>query len=387
MPADTKRTPLAARILVAVAALAAAALAAAYLLRPVAVVEPVTEGRAIDARPGSVTVTPEYSMEVKSEVGGRVIADGYHLDLGDRVKKGDVLARLDPGDLKLQIEKEQIDYDTFKTKMDLDHTTELTLESARADLANAERLNKMGSYADADLAKRKREMQIMEQKAELEKASNQQTLKTLQNALAIDQRRLQKMTLTAEFDGVVSAVYAHPGDLIGPGASVATLITVDKVVEARIAEEDFAKIRVGEKASVLFLPYGKWVYNGVVSKILPTADPATQRDVVHLDVTDIEPEKLLPGINGEVSIVVDEHPSAVIVPRRAVFGDSGDLVYVVKDGRVERRRIAVGFVWTTGEEVVKGLAVGEEVIVDGLERFRDGEWVRVRRIPSDAMIK
>jgi len=135
----------------------------------------------------------------------------------------------------------------------------------------------------------------------------------------------------------------------------------------------------------MFLTYSNWVYNGTVVKILPTADPETQRHVIHIHVDDITPDKLVPGINGEVSVVVGEHHAKAIVPRRALFSLNGDNVYVVKDGRVERRPVKKDYSWLTGVEIVEGLEPGEHVIVDGLEEFHDGQRVRTREIPSDAI--
>jgi hypothetical protein len=95
---------------------------------------------------------------------------------------------------------------------------------------------------------------------------------------------------------------------------------------------------------------------------------------VHLDVN-IEPEKLRPGINGEISITIDAHPSSTLVPRRAL---SGNTLLVVQDGRVQLRKVEVGFESLTAVEIVKGVAHGELVIVDQLDLFHDGERVKTR---------
>jgi multidrug efflux pump subunit AcrA (membrane-fusion protein) len=162
------------------------------------------------------------------------------------------------------------------------------------------------------------------------------------------------------------------------------MITTDRIVEAKISEENFANIRPGEKVSVRFLPYGAWVYNGTVTKVLPTADPETQRHLVDLVVTDIEPEKLIPGITGEVSIEVGRHPAKSIIPRRALLNEN---VYVVKNGRVELRQVKKGFVWLTGVEILEGLEPGEQVIVEDLDSFHDGDSVSTLVLPSDAYSK
>ena len=195
---------------------------------------------------------------------------------------------------------------------------------------------------------------------------------------------MEKMTITAPFDGVISAVFAHPGDLINVGSPIVTLITTSRLVEAKISEEDFANIQVGQKATVIFLPYGEFEYNGIVQKILPTADPETQRHMVDLNITDIQPEKLIPGITGEVTVVVGTHHANAIIPRRALFNES---VYVVTDGTVELRHVKTGFLWLRGAEITDGLKPGEQVIVEDLESFRAGDRVRVQELPADVLNK
>jgi multidrug efflux pump subunit AcrA (membrane-fusion protein) len=62
-------------------------------------------------------------------------------------------------------------------------------------------------------------------------------------------------------------------------------------------------------------------------------------------------------------------------------------VYVVKDGKVELRPVKKGYVWVTGVEILSGLEPGEEVIVEDLDSFRDGDSVNVQELPSDAISK
>jgi RND family efflux transporter MFP subunit len=182
------------------------------------------------------------------------------------------------------------------------------------------------------------------------------------------------MTIRAPFDGQIADFYVWPGQLIGNGTVVAKLISLSRTVEAKISEEKSAGVKVGQKATVTFLPYGIFQFNAKVTKILPTSDPETQRRIVHLDV-EIEPEKLRPGINGEISITIDSHPSRTLVPTRALLGNT---LLGVKDGRVQQRTVEVGFDSLTAVEIVKGVAHGELVIVDQRDLFHDGERVKTK---------
>src|SRR5271168_2284696 len=99
------------KVIVGVIAIAAIAYCIVIYLRPVAKVETVVSGTAIDAKPGSVTVKEEYSEQMKSEIGGRVLNTGYKLDTGLKVKEGDVLVQLDTGDIDIEIQQAKNEYE------------------------------------------------------------------------------------------------------------------------------------------------------------------------------------------------------------------------------------------------------------------------------------
>jgi RND family efflux transporter MFP subunit len=385
MPAPNRRSRLFLKLAIPVVVAAVAAVAVFRSFRAVALVEPVISSEAIDARPGSVTVIPEYIMDLKSDSSGRLMNKDFNLDPGRAVKFGDVLGRMDPADLIIEKEKDQNDYNAAKARFEADHTDDLNLEGERVKLDNLRRLNGLGSVAAADLATEERNVKGLEQKLQLDKIDGQHLIDTYENQLKMDERKLEKMTITAPFDAVISVVYKHPGDLIGQGDPLAELITLNKRVEGKISEEDFAKVREGDAATVMFIPWGSKLFPARVTQILPTADPATQRHLIYLDVPVDADHALVPGTNGEVSIVVDKHSAKAIVPRRALFNDGGDAVWVVRAGVVRERKVKRGFMWETGVEVTDGLVPGEQVIVDELENFHEGEPVDVKVMPSDAL--
>jgi RND family efflux transporter MFP subunit len=372
------------KVLVVLAVLAAAAVVLSRYLRPTAKVELVISGDAVDAEPGSLTVKEKYSMQMKSGVSGRVLNKDYKLDSGMAVKEGDLLVHLDTGDVEIAIEQVQAEYEAAKQRIALGSADKYLLETAQSDFTNTERLFKMGQVSDSEYQKAHRAVETIMQRQAQEKVRDEEDLKTDENTLKSKHREMEKMTITAPFDGVVSLVNAHPGDLIEAGAPIVTLITTDRVVEAKISEENFANIKEGQNATVTFLPYGEWLYHGVVTKILPTADPETQRHLVDIRVTDIEANKLVPGITGEVTIEVGRRHANAIIPRRAILNEN---VYVVKDGKVELRPVKKGYVWLTGAEVLSGLEPGEQVIVEDLDSFRDGDSVNVQELPPDAISK
>jgi RND family efflux transporter MFP subunit len=375
MPSNTPRFAL--KLVLGAAILGAASLAAVYALRPVAKVVAVKRDKAINAVPGSIVVLAEYEMDLKGEFSGRIVRS--ELDPGKHVKQGDFLVQIDTSELQLQIEKTESDLETQKKKVAIGSQLEIDLENARDDLVAKERVFKLGSLSESDLIRQQREVKALGQRCDLEKVTNEQTLAGLENSLKTQRLQFARATIVAPFDGTVAQVNAHPGDIIGGGVPIAHLIATSRIVEAKISEENFADIKSGQKATVRFLTYGDRTYNATVTKILPTADPATQRYVVYLAV-DIDLEKLVPGITGEAWITVGERDKALIVPRRAVMGHS---LYVVSAGRVEMRRARLGYQGLNVVEILPdeqtgrtAVKEGELVIVEQLDQYRPGDRVR-----------
>ncbi len=341
--------------------------------RAAAKVAIVTKGRAVNSVPGTLVIRAEYEQPLVSEIAGRVIEKDFNLDPGNQVKKGDVLCRIDRTDTQIEIENIESEESALKRRIEVGSLTELERQTAREALDQFERMYKLGSVAESDIIKQRRAYKAMEIKVENDKISSQASLNSYINQLKVKRRIVEKMTITAQFDGVVSAVLVHPGALINANTSLATLITINRVVEAKISQENFAGIALGQNAIVRFLGHEEDIYDAKIVKIMPTAEADTQRYIVHLDVNvKGRNELLVPGLTGEASIVVGERDAEALVPRRAVFGNG---IYVVEDGRVKRRKVELGYVSLNIVEVIKGLKAGELVIVDDIDKYREGDRV------------
>lgn len=369
--------PVAFRLALVVVGLAAVGWGATYLMRSVALVTPATRGTAVHTVQGSVEVKAEFANELKSEIGGRV-AESL-LDVGKRVFRGDVLVMLDSGDVDIEIDRIKAELVAARRKVELGSTLRADVLNARDTFANLERQAAVGGYPQVELEKQRRSLQQLEQRMELDEVNLKLSLETLENQLRAKERERSKMTIIAPENGVVTAVFARAGDLIGGNSPIATIMATTRTVEARLSEENFAVVKVGLKASVRFLTFGNDQYPATVTKILPSADAQTQRYSVFLEVVLPEGRALAPGLTGEVSIVIAERSNAVIIPRRALVGES---VYVVEGSKLVRRRIEKGFGGLNQVEIVKGVAVGELVVVEQQDRFRDGDRVRIREMQN-----
>lgn len=365
------------RLAVAAVVMAGIIYAVSYTLRPVASVTAAVTGKAVRTVPGTVEVKAEYAIELKSEVGGRVSSSS--LDVGQRVFKNDVLVQIDTGDVDLDLERIKNEITAAKRKVELGSTLRPEVLNARDTLDNLDRQTKTGAYPAAEFEKQKRLYRQLEQRMELDEVNNRLALENFENSFRVKEREKSKMTIVAPSDGIVTTVAARVGDLIGSNSPIATIIAVGRTIEAKISEENFAAISLGQKATVRFLTFGADQYNAVISKILPSADAATQRYTVFLDLALPEGRVLLPGLTGEASIIIAERANAVIIPRRALVGE---YVYIVEGGSLVRRKVTKGYEGMNQVEIVNGLAQGELVVVEQQDRFREGERVRTRLLSN-----
>ena len=365
------------RLAVAAVVMAGIIYAVSYTLRPVASVTAAVTGKAVRTVPGTVEVKAEYAIELKSEVGGRVSSSS--LDVGQCVFKNDVLVQIDTGDVDLDLERIKNEITAAKRKVELGSTLRPEVLNARDTLDNLDRQTKTGAYPAAEFEKQKRLYRQLEQRMELDEVNNRLALENFENSFRVKEREKSKMTIVAPSDGIVTTVAARVGDLIGSNSPIATIIAVGRTIEAKISEENFAAISLGQKATVRFLTFGADQYNAVISKILPSADAATQRYTVFLDLALPEGRVLLPGLTGEASIIIAERANAVIIPRRALVGE---YVYIVEGGSLVRRKVTKGYEGMNQVEIVNGLAQGELVVVEQQDRFREGERVRTRLLSN-----
>lgn len=339
-------------------------------LQPVALVATVKRHVAVRSVPGTVQVVAEREMSIRSDMQGRVLES--KLEDGARVSEGEVLVSLDLGDIEIQIEKVQIEIEAARLLLEQGSSRRFDLVTVKERLTDAVRRFEAGHISRTEVEARERDLTSLEQAIDTELNAKNVQIKQYENTLKLLERNKEKMTIRAPTDGVITEVFAGRGDLIGSGQEVATIISLGRVVEVRVSEENFSGIEIGQIARVKFLGYGDATFDARVTKTLPVADPLTQRYTVNVEV-DIDNEKLFPGLTGEATITIAERDQALIIPGSAIIGDR---VFVVENGVVAMRKIVKGFGSMTNVEILSGLEEGEQVIVEDLDFYKTGDKVR-----------
>jgi RND family efflux transporter MFP subunit len=324
-----------------------------------------------------VTVVPQVSAEV------RWLSES--VAPGGRLAAGEVYARLDARDYALAVEQARAQVESAKL--------EVELEKGRGRIAQKEwaLLHPDRDPSDAPLALRGPQLNTA-----------QQSLASAQATLEQAEVQLSRTRFTAPFDAMVVEESLEKGQVVAPGAPVATLIgteafwvTVSLPVSELGAVELPREQAPGSPAEVqLDLGSGQTVTRrGVVDRLLAQLDPQTRTAQLQVRIDDPlagEGVPLLPGAFVDVRIEGRQLDGVVRVPRTAVH--NGDTVWVV-DGRegqgsLQRRTVSVG--WKEGDDVLvtDGLASGDRVVVSPLSVPLEGTKVEVlsnRELPVDGV--
>lgn len=333
-------------------------------------VTPVIKDTAIDAVPAIINVRSDYTFTLSSEEKGRVIES--QLKLGTTIKEGDLVLQIDPTDLEIDANILRADIANLQARLALDSADEAALRKQEEDLKNFERLYAAGSYPELEMQRRRRDFQVFKESQQTDDLNEIQQLNNLQSRLTLVERRLEKTKVFAPTDGIVTQIYAYPGELVNSGSPLAEVFSKAVVVEAKVNEEDFAGIKADLDTTVRLLTYGKRLFEGKIDRVLPTADKETQQYTVLLQL-DIDPKLLLPGLSGEASIIRRKIPNALIIPRRSLIGD---FVFKVVDGKAVFTAVEVGVRGLNNVEITEGLTEGDLIVTDGMDRLKDGDAVR-----------
>lgn len=328
---------------------------------------------AVDAVPAIVNVRPEFQITLTSEVAGQVVKS--NLRPGIKVRKDDVLFQIDPVNYLLELDRLEKILVNLRAQQALTFDEKTKLERQKEDLANFERLYKEGSYPELEIKRRREEFTILTEAQKSSALGREKERLAIEFDIEQQKLKIGRCTLKAPADGTVSEIFFHPGELVAVGSSLVQFYSDSLLVEARINEEDFSGIKPGLDASVRFLAYGAELYPAKIEKVLPNADEKNQQYRAFLQV-EIDPDRLIPGLSGEASIIRNRREGSLVIPRAAVYNGA---VFLVEGTKVRRVPVEAGFRGLNVIEIISGLKEGQQVAVSDVESLRDGQSVTVSK--------
>lgn len=327
------------------------------------------------------TLAAEEQVVLAMKVPGRLAE--LPVDLGTRVRRGEVVARLDPTDFRLRLEQAQAALEQARARLGLppqgtddrvDPAETAIVRQARAVLDEARLTrDRMARLWDQQLIARaqldaavaaERVAEGRYQDAIEEVRNRQAVLAQRRTELELARQALADTVLTAPVDGVIRERRASVGEFLVAGAPIATLVRVDPLrLILAVPERAAADVRVGQEVQVT-VEGDPTVHRGRVVRLSPAIHEANRTLTVEAEVPN-ERGALRPGAFARARIVLGAARPAVFVPASAVVIFAGvEKVLTVADGRIAERRIVTGRREGDRVEVVEGLSAGEPVVVE-----------------------
>jgi len=284
------------------------------------------------------TLRADEGVELQAETNGKIVAINFRE--GTRVKKGDLLLKLNDADLRASLVRTTYSKELAKLK-----------EQRYAQLLSRHVVTQ-NDY-DAALS----DVNVEQANIDLYKA------------------QIEKTEIRAPFDGVVGLRYVSTGAYVNATTRIATLQRVDNLkIDFAIPEKYVGRVKVG--APIAFnIAGGEREFTGKIYAIDPRIDSATRTLVLRAECDNAD-GRLLPGAFADVRLQLEQIANAILIPSEAVIpGLDEKNVFVMKEGKAMRRAVETGTRTSTSIHVLAGLKAGDVVITSGLQQLRPGQAV------------
>ncbi|MGH6761409.1 MAG: efflux RND transporter periplasmic adaptor subunit [Phyllobacterium sp.] len=326
------------------------------------------------------TVVPRQEVAVGTDVVGLIVQELY-VDQGDRVEKGEILARLDKSSLEVQIA--QIEAQRMQAEASIAQSeaqivdAEIAVRQASEELQRAKALTMRGVASKAQLDNAVNAFDSANAKLNTARQSLAATRSQL-NLIAVQKRdvllRIEKADVKAPADGLVLSRDALLGAVVSASAGPLFRIAREGEFElaADVPEMDLPRLKQGQKASVSLAGQAEPI-EGTVRMISPEVTSASRLGIVKITLE--ANANVRPGNFGRAKVELARR-SAVSVPLASIVYDQGQpALQVVKDGVVEARIVKLGIRDNALVEVLEGLEPGEEVVAKAGTFVASGDHV------------
>jgi HlyD family secretion protein len=365
--------------------LVAAAIAVWWFTRPksvvvrTVVVQQPTSGSDRTLLNASGYVTARREATVSSKVTGKVIE--VMVEEGMKVEAGQVLARIDSSNVDKSFQLAEAQAESARR----------TLEETKANLEQAERELRRISQLAANQVASQSELDRVDAEAKALKARlarQQADVSVSEREVALWRQQLDDTVIRAPFSGIVTSKNAQPGEMISPISAgggftrtgICTIVDMSSLeIEVDVNESYINRVQSGGPVEATLDSYPDWQIPAKVIAIIPTADRQKATVKVRVGFEKLDP-RILPDMSVKVVFQTGGETKGasrpVTIPTSAVQKRDGrDIVWVVRNSRVERRAITAGAV--RGDEVAisGGLNGGEKLVVDPSEKLVEGARV------------
>ena len=308
----------------------------------------------------SGSLTSPYSSSLSPDFEGRLVS--LAVDAGDRVKRGDILFKLDDELARLELAQATA----------AEHEAEAALTDAKRRVIEVRKLVNEKTFPESEALS-----------LEALVTRNQAILERRRAERAYAAATLERHALKAPFSGVIAERGADLGERVDTDSRVLLLVAIDKLqLDLRVPQQYFQRVTPGTELSLTLDAMPGQTIAARVSQVVPISDPDARTFLVRAQI-DNTSARLTPGMSVRAVIRIGTDRQAEVVPRDALirYPDGRTVVWVARVDNdrhlVEERQVKTGVTFDGSVEILEGLSEGERVVIRGNEALRQGQQVRV----------
>lgn len=333
------------------------------------------------------TLDPDERSEVASQTSGTALE--VYVDVGSRVKKGDVLVLLDAREAAMRLDVANANAASqrarlgLKTgKFDADSVADVKMAREAADIAKTDfertkMLYDQGAVSKSQYDQAKSNMERTDAAYVSSKNGAEQAFGSLiasQSQVGLSAKSVEDMKVRAPFDGAIEAKRIAPGEFASVGRIVVVLVKEDKLrFRFDVPEAQSALIDIGSKIELRVAAYPNKVFTGEVKRVGVSLKSQTRTLPVEAEIPN--GDRLLKAgffVRGDVQLAGEAKPT-LIVPKDALLPVSGGSKIFVKDGdHVVERLVVTGLTRDDMVEVSGQIAAGDQVAIENVGALSDG---------------
>ena len=308
----------------------------------------------------SGSLTSPYSSSLSPDFEGRLVS--LAVDAGDRVKRGDILFKLDDELARLELAQATA----------AEHEAEAALTDAKRRVIEVRKLVNEKTFPESEALS-----------LEALVTRNQAILERRRAERAYAAATLERHALKAPFSGVIAERGADLGERVDTDSRVLLLVAIDKLqLDLRVPQQYFQRVTSGTELSLMPDAMPGQTIAARVSQVVPISDHDARTFLVRAQI-DNSLARLTPGMSVRAVIRIGTDRQAEVVPRDALirYPDGRTVVWVARVDNdrhvVEERQVKTGLTFDGSVEILEGLSEGERVVIRGNEALRQGQQVRV----------
>lgn len=334
-------------------------------------------------------VVARTKAAVSAKIPGRLAV--LSVSEGSAVRKGEIIARLDNADYTAAVGQAQAELASAKATL---IETQSDRDQAQREYSRVRDVRAQNPNLVSPQEVENAESRVQQADARLSAQSSR--VDAAAAGLRVAQANLENTYIRAPFTGTVLRKEAEVGEVVAPSVgggltrgavvTMADLATLE--VEVDVNEAYIARIQGGQQARITLDAYPDTAFRGAVRQVVPTADRQRATVQVKVTIADRDP-RILTEMGAKVEFLQAPRPASaganqpverprIIVPAEAVRSENGrDVVWVVRDGRLQSRDVDAGPVSGNFREIRSGLSGGEQLLVGGVETPREGQRVKL----------